>query len=513
MSSNRYNAASTFKPVLPLCLLMLVVVSGASFLTYRQGAQALREKVEEHMLHQVSSVKASTEQAIATLIEDMESWAAQPVMVRILDGDADNEIADLLDNIAERLEVVQGLACVTAAGEVLASTDAARMKTSLPAEALEEIRGGRRAAIKAVGEKVVVTVPIFWQFDEREFLGVLQATVMPEAFLVGAPDWWAGLASPSGVVIEHRGPALPPQLDLDSAEEMYPDVGRVVKRTALVAFPTGVTGPEWYVVVADKHDTLFSQIDVLKKMAILMAAGAWGVIVLLVIGYTRRQRVLMGRLAEHARELEEMTAALRRENIVRKRAEEELRRSAERFRQMLEALPVAIRVVQKGVVVFCNSADATLFGYEGPEEIIGTEAFSYMVEGDVARLRDYAERRAAGDPTVPTRYEARAKRQDGSILPVELVATRIIYGGEPASLTALYDLSERKRLQLYESILPVCCVCGKVRDDTGTERGKGSWESLQAFVMDHSDTSLSHTFCPPCYQEYRQQQGLPPEEP
>ena len=207
-----------------------------------------------------------------------------------------------------------------------------------------------------------------------------------------------------------------------------------------------------------------------------------------------------------------LVTSIVRDVTERKRAEEERQRSAERFRQLLEALPVAIRVVQKGVVAFCNSADAVLHGYDGPEEIIGTDAFPYFVEEDVARLRDYAERRAVGDPTVPTRYEARAKRQDGSVIPVELVVTRILYGGQPASLTAVYDLSERKRLQLYESILPVCCVCGKVRDDTGAEQGKGAWESLQAFVMEHSDTSLSHTFCPPCYQEYRQQQGLPPEE-
>ncbi len=206
-----------------------------------------------------------------------------------------------------------------------------------------------------------------------------------------------------------------------------------------------------------------------------------------------------------------LVTSIVRDITERRRVEEELQRSAERFRQMLEALPVAIRVVQKGVVVFCNSADAVLHGYEGSEEMIGTDAFPYFVEEDVARLRDYADRRAAGDPTVPTRYEARAKRQDGSVIPVELVVTRIIYGGQPASLTALYDLSERKRLQLYESILPVCCVCGKVRDDAGTEQGKGAWQSLQTFVMEHSDTNLSHTFCPPCYQEYRQQQGLPAE--
>ncbi len=208
-----------------------------------------------------------------------------------------------------------------------------------------------------------------------------------------------------------------------------------------------------------------------------------------------------------------LVTSIVRDITERKRVEEELQRSAERFRQMLEALPVPIRVVQKGVVAFCNSADAVLHGYEGLEEIIGTDAFPYFVEEDVARLREYAERRAAGDPTVPTRYEARAKRQDGSVIPVELVVTRIIYGGQPASLTALYDLSERKRLQLYESILPVCSVCGKVRDDTGTEQGKDDWQSLQTFVMEHSDTNLSHTFCPLCYQEYRQQQGLPAEAP
>ena len=196
-----------------------------------------------------------------------------------------------------------------------------------------------------------------------------------------------------------------------------------------------------------------------------------------------------------------------------KRAEEELQRSAERFRQILEALPVAIRVMQDGIVVFCNSADVALHGFESTEEIIGVDAFLYFEEEDAQRLWEHGSRRVAGDPTVPNRCEAHVKRCDGRAVPVEVVSTRILYAGRPASLTVLLDLSERKRLQLYESILPVCCVCGKVRDDTGTEQGKGAWESLQAFVMEHSDTNLSHTFCPPCYQEYRQQQGLPPEEP
>ena len=257
-----------------------------------------------------------------------------------------------------------------------------------------------------------------------------------------------------------------------------------------------------------------ARIDRLKQVELMLLSIT--LIVLLLIGLVLFRPVVR-KIGRTIATLERTDGELRKLNQeLEQRVGErtaELQRSAERFRQMLEALPVAIRVMQDGIVVFCNSADAALHGFESTEEIIGVDAFLYFEEEDARRLWEYGSRRVAGDPTVPNRCEAHVKRCDGRVVPVEVVSTRILYAGRPASLTVLLDLSERKRLQLYESILPVCCVCGKVRDDTGTERGKGSWESLQAFVTEHSDTSLSHTFCPPCYQEYRQQQGLPPEAP
>ncbi len=201
-----------------------------------------------------------------------------------------------------------------------------------------------------------------------------------------------------------------------------------------------------------------------------------------------------------------------REITEQKRLEEELRQSAERFRQLLEALPVATRVIQKNRVVYSNAADALLFGYDQPEEVIGSDAFAYIAETDIARLRAYAARRAAGEPA-PTRYEAQAKRRDGSVFPVELSVTRVIYDGQPATLAVLTDLTEHKRLLLYESLLPVCSVCGKVRDDTGTERGKGQWRSWQQYMLERSTTSFSHGFCPDCYREYRRRAGLPEQPP
>ena len=182
--------------------------------------------------------------------------------------------------------------------------------------------------------------------------------------------------------------------------------------------------------------------------------------------------------------------------------------AAERLRRVLEALPIAARVIQNGRVDYSNSADAALFGYENPSEIIGTDAFIYIADEDVPRLRGYAAQRAAGEPA-PTRYEAHGKHRDGSSIPLEIFAIGITHNGQRASLAVLNDLRERKRLQLLESILPICCVCKKVRDDTGTERGKGPWRPLEKFVMERSDTSLSHGYCPECYRACCVQHGFP----
>jgi hypothetical protein len=56
-------------------------------------------------------------------------------------------------------------------------------------------------------------------------------------------------------------------------------------------------------------------------------------------------------------------------------------------------------------------------------------------------------------------------------------------------------------------------MCGKVRDDTKTQRGRGAWRALEEYVVEHSDADLTHTFCPDCYRAYREREGLPPAGP
>ncbi len=56
-------------------------------------------------------------------------------------------------------------------------------------------------------------------------------------------------------------------------------------------------------------------------------------------------------------------------------------------------------------------------------------------------------------------------------------------------------LEVNRRLKLYENMLPVCCVCKKIRDD------KGYWQQIDAYIRDHSEAQFTHGICPDCVRE------------
>ncbi len=70
--------------------------------------------------------------------------------------------------------------------------------------------------------------------------------------------------------------------------------------------------------------------------------------------------------------------------------------------------------------------------------------------------------------------------------------------------------SIQRRLDLYASVVPTCCRCGLVRDDTTAGREKGPWVALADFVAQHSAAQFSHTYCPRCLRVWRMEAGLPP---
>jgi DNA-binding NtrC family response regulator len=56
----------------------------------------------------------------------------------------------------------------------------------------------------------------------------------------------------------------------------------------------------------------------------------------------------------------------------------------------------------------------------------------------------------------------------------------------------------RHKIVLYERILPICCVCKKIRDDEGVGQGEGKWMSADKYITRKTDVLLSHGLCPDC---------------
>jgi YesN/AraC family two-component response regulator len=55
-----------------------------------------------------------------------------------------------------------------------------------------------------------------------------------------------------------------------------------------------------------------------------------------------------------------------------------------------------------------------------------------------------------------------------------------------------------RRINLYQKILPMCCVCKKIRDDSGKKPGTGEWIVIEKFIHEKADLDITSGYCPEC---------------
>ena len=65
----------------------------------------------------------------------------------------------------------------------------------------------------------------------------------------------------------------------------------------------------------------------------------------------------------------------------------------------------------------------------------------------------------------------------------------------------------RRETFIPPTLLPVCCACGIIRDDTRFSPGRELWITQRTYRETHgvnpSDLALSHTYCPNCFTKVR----------
>jgi hypothetical protein len=61
----------------------------------------------------------------------------------------------------------------------------------------------------------------------------------------------------------------------------------------------------------------------------------------------------------------------------------------------------------------------------------------------------------------------------------------------------------RRETFIAPTLLPICCGCGIIRDDTRFSPGRKLWITPQAFRETHGvnpdELALTHTSCPECF--------------
>jgi len=126
----------------------------------------------------------------------------------------------------------------------------------------------------------------------------------------------------------------------------------------------------------------------------------------------------------------------------RKRAEEALYKAEARYSELVERSKDGIVVIQDGVLKFVNSAAIELFGYSH-EEVLEKSFLEFIpfTSRNIVQKR-YIER-MAGEP-VPSIYEIKLLKKDGSTVPVELNAGRVEIEGKSADLVFIRDITDRK---------------------------------------------------------------------
>jgi two-component system, cell cycle sensor histidine kinase and response regulator CckA len=129
-------------------------------------------------------------------------------------------------------------------------------------------------------------------------------------------------------------------------------------------------------------------------------------------------------------------AAMFRDVTSRRRAEEALRESEERYRQLfvLESDAIFLIADETGQILEVNPAAALLYGYTR-EELLARKNTDLSAEPDRTRAASQSD-----SVLVPIRWH---RKKDGTVFPVEIAASRLVWHGQPAHLAAIRDISRR----------------------------------------------------------------------
>jgi PAS domain S-box-containing protein len=130
----------------------------------------------------------------------------------------------------------------------------------------------------------------------------------------------------------------------------------------------------------------------------------------------------------------------------RKRAEEALRESEERYRRLVELSPETIIVHSEGKFVYINAAGMKLLGADSPKQVIGKPILD-IVHPDYLEIVKARIQQLQVEGSQTDLIEEKLIRLDGQVIDVEVAGIPITYSGKRAIQLVVREITGRKRAE------------------------------------------------------------------
>ncbi len=125
---------------------------------------------------------------------------------------------------------------------------------------------------------------------------------------------------------------------------------------------------------------------------------------------------------------------------------EDISENEQRYRDLVEHLPLGIGILSDGKLMFINISGARMMAAAKPEDLTGRN-FLDFVHPDYHGIVEVRTLKAQqGEPTLP--MEQKYVRLDGKIIDVEVSSYPFVYHGKPAIQIIVKDITEQKESRL-----------------------------------------------------------------
>ncbi len=133
----------------------------------------------------------------------------------------------------------------------------------------------------------------------------------------------------------------------------------------------------------------------------------------------------------------------------RKKAENKLKDSEEKFRNLTDQALMGIAILQDDLIKYVNERLTYLLGYS-VEEMINWQPGEFVKvihPEDRELVMEQVRKKQIGEPNIIIHYQYRLIKKNGEILWVENYSKTITYEGKPADLVSIIDITDQKRVQ------------------------------------------------------------------